>query len=194
MLDPRQLLQMFMSGGDPALGATMASNPQAVAAHLAQQGIAPPDLSSEGGGGGGWGAPAASFQGPTAADMDMNYDPLAAGSPPPQAAPMPQPRPNPGISFGGAGAPREGTPDAMRYAPEGGAPQAGGDLLKALQDVKAPATPQAQRVSTPAAPRPNALPANNNLIQLLVNAMQANDMNKPLHLADSLGIPRTVRR
>lgn len=194
MLD--QLLQLFQGGVDPALGATLANNPEAIIPTLAAQGVAPPSSVGRGTPGQRLGQVFGQPTGPSLEAQEQpatitypNYgpDPAQMGpAPSPLAVPMPRPRPS-STHFAGAGAPREGTPDAQ---PQAGA-QAGqqGDLLKALQGVKAPATPEAQRVSTPAPVRPNPLPANNNLVQLLVAAMQGNDANKPLYLQNALGAP-----
>jgi hypothetical protein len=128
-------------------------------------------------------APTPPLAGPTAADADQGYSP---GVPvPPVVAQGNGGGAGRGISFAGAGAPREGTPDAQ--AP-GSKTQ---DLLKAMQGIKAPAPPQPQRVSTPSPMRPNQLPANNNLVQLLAAATgNAPDVKQVLLSQLLLGGPR----
>lgn len=117
--------------------------------------------------------------------MDQLTQPVFEGPMPPNGVLPPNAQPTAGgrgISYTGAGAPREGTPDAM---PPQAAQQ--GDLLKQLQGIKAPAPPEAQRVSTPWPMRPNQLPANNNLVQLLAAAMGNSPDVKQLLLANVLG-------
>jgi len=122
---------------------------------------------------------------PTAGSLPTLGEDGGYGTP----APVPMPQPRPVIAQGGgfqpilsgAGAPREGTPGAQA---QGNKTQ---DLLKAMQGIKAPPPPEAQRVSTPAAMRPNQLPANNNLVQLLAAAMGNSPDIKPVLLGQLLG-------
>lgn len=120
------------------------------------------------------------LHGATAADADQGYDPGAV----PPAVPMPLPNPvrgagPPVMASGGGGGTAEGRGPPPAQAP-------GGDLMKALQGVKSPPVPENQRISSPSVPRPNAIPANNNLVQLLMQAMQGGVQPKNLYLEHAL--------
>lgn len=227
MLD--QLMAMFQGGLDPALGATMANNPEAIAMQLASQGVPPPAMPTPEGpsafgaetplsvpmptprpelpgeipqsaqptmgppspmgmfqrlfGASPTTSPAASnipFEGPTQGMLDQGPMPPSVDNPLAGPVPMPAARPS-STHFAGAGAPREGTPDAQ-------APEAqNGNLLNAFRGLKAPPAPVPQKISSPAAVRPNQLPANNNLVQLLAAALGNSSEVKPLLLGSLLG-------
>lgn len=119
--------------------------------------------------------------GATAADADQGYNPgappqvpmpasqqqVAAGSGPltnPNAIPIPQPRPT--------------------GAPQGG--QQTGDLMKAMQGVKAPEAPKIQHVSSPSVPRPNPIATNPAMLQLLMAASQGGAPQQNLLLSHAL--------
>lgn len=243
-----QLMAMLQGGMDPALGATMANNPEVIAQHLASQGVPPPPLQPSPAMGG---VPelispldpapmpqarprleASSYAAGGDPGMDnigggvqqpqlrTFLNPGTVGAPPPVASsmpqygptpdqlygapadnpldvvapqagnvPMPQARPS-STHFAGAGAPREGTPGAAQAAE----PNKVQDLLKAMQGIKAPAAPTPQKVSTPSPMRPNQLPANRDLVQLLAAAMGGGAADvKPLFLSNLLGAGRAVR-
>lgn len=77
--------------------------------------------------------------------------------------PMPQSRPQ----MGGPGAPMDITSEAQKSgvaAPEG---QPKGGLMDALKGVRAPAAPDLQRISSPAAPRPGPAIKGGDIIALL---------------------------
>lgn len=107
----------------------------------------------------------------------------AAGIPPP-AAPMP----TLGESLTPP-APREGEPDAMGARTTPTAPQGGGaKLLDTLKGLKAPAAPEVQKVSTPAAPRPTGNITGGDLLKLLMGTAPAGAAPKiPYGLGAAIG-------
>jgi hypothetical protein len=114
------------------------------------------------------------------------YGPIPDGAPTSTpATPVQAPPP----SIPSAGSPLDIRAQAQRAGQPATRPtqQNPNDALKALQGIKAPPPPEAQKVSTPHPVRPNQLPANNALIQLLAQVMGGSTDVKPLTLGGALG-------
>jgi hypothetical protein len=127
--------------------------------------------------------------------MNVGPDPsqMGPGGPMPTGpVPVPPPRPT-GMPM--AGSPLDIRSQAQKAGesapPMAAQPDQANSLQKALQGVKAPPAPQVQRISSPSVPRPNAIPNNPAIQQLLLAAAGGNAGFNPLYLGGALGkVPR----
>lgn len=181
----QRLQQMVLGGptpGSPELGSVLTQNPEAAIPSLAAAGVMPPDLSQVqpgfAPGGGGFTAENALNPLPMSPSPGVGSLPTPTGTPQAQGGgetiPLPQPRPANASSGEATGA--------------GGQQKSSMDqLMDAMKGVKAPPAPETQKISSPPPPRPNALSANPQLLQLIAQGVQGGPNINPLLLGQALG-------
>lgn len=174
------LLGQFSSSGGltPELGSMMAADPEAAARHLAARGVPPPPLGGQ-------------LSGPPAFGNSIS-SPLAAPNLSSFPSPVPVAPQAPSQAVTSYGAPSvasgELSPGGDPLAQAEGATGQNkiGDLAKALSGVKAPANPEFQKIRSPEAPRPSAMPQGSPIAALLAKAV-AGDPTALMTLRTAIG-------
>lgn len=146
---------------NPALGATMVNNPEAIAGAAIQAGVPPPPISE-------------SFSEMPGGNKEFEFGSLLD--------------PTPASTTGVAGAPLDLSPPApVAKGPAAAQSGAVGSLAKSLSGVQAPPAPRTQAIRTPAAPQPSSQIKQGELLALLGSMMGGQERKLAPTLGSVLG-------